>query len=84
MLHPVGDPQESTSLSIRLLDLSFTYWVRTAIPVSPFGLTIGVILAGYLGLKRFEPAYKTTFAGVILFTIWFLIYFVVPIAVHAE
>ena len=83
-LHPVGDPQESPSLLIRLLDFQGTYWVRHTIPVPPPVLIAGLLVSVFL-LRRFhfKTARVATVVGFVLLGLWSLI-MVVPLLVHVN
>jgi hypothetical protein len=83
-LHPVGDPQESHNLLIRILDFQGTYWMRNAIPVPPPLLIAGLLLSVVLWWRvRFTVARIGTVMGIVLLGLWCLI-MVVPLLVHVN
>ena len=56
-LHPIGDPQKSHSLLVRMLDFQGTYWMRNAMPVPPPLLIAGLLLSAFLWWRgRFANA----------------------------
>jgi hypothetical protein len=84
IVHPVGDPQSSPKLLVRLLDFQGTYWMRNAILVPPPLLVVGWLLSGLLWWRlRFPTALVGTVLGIVLLGFWSLI-MVVPLLVHAN
>jgi len=84
LLHPVGDPQDSRNLLVRILDFQATYWMRHAIPVPPPLLIAGLLLSVVLCWRfRFTAAWVGTVVGIVLFGLWCLI-MVVPLLVHVN
>jgi hypothetical protein len=84
LLHPIGDPQESGNLLVRVLDYQGTYWIRHAIPVPPPLLLAGVCLLILLWLRsRLASALAGSIAGIVLLGLWSLI-MVVPLFVHVN
>ena len=82
VLHPIGDPQDSGSLLLRVLDYQGTYWMRHAIPVPPPLLLAGASLLIPLWLRsRSTSALAGAVAGVVLLGLWSLI-MVVPLLIH--
>jgi len=83
-LHPVGDPQKSHNLLVRILDFQGTYWIRNAIPVPPPLLIAGLLLSVFLWWRfGFTTARVGTVAGILLLGLWCLI-MVVPLLVHVN
>lgn len=84
VLHPMGDPQDSGSLLVRVLDYQGTYWMRNAIPMPPPLLLSGACLFFLLWLRsRLASALAGAIAGVVLLGLWSLI-MVVPLLVHVN
>ena len=84
IVHPVGDPQSSPNLLVRLLDFQGTYWMRNAIPVPPPLLVAGLLLSGLLWWRhRFPTALIGTVVGVVLLGFWSLI-MIVPLLIHVS
>ena len=84
LLHPVGDPQDSHNLLVRILDFQGTYWMRHAIPVPPPLLIAGLLLSVVLWWRvRFPAARVGTVVGIVLLGLWCLI-MVVPLLVHVN
>ena len=84
LLHPVGDPQGSHNLLVRVLDFQGTYWMRHAIPVPPPLLIAGLLLSVVLWWRvRFTAARVGTVVGIVLLGLWCLI-MVVPLLVHVN
>ena len=84
VLHPIGDPHESRSLLVRVLDYQGTYWMRNAIPMPPPLLLAGACLLILLWLRsRLASALAGAIAGVVLLGLWSLI-MVVPLLVHVN
>jgi len=84
VLHPVGDPQASASLLVRLLDYQGTYWLRHGLPVPPPLLVIGFLTS--LALWWRDPsgvARIGTRLGLWFLGFWALIA-VVPLLVHVN
>lgn len=52
VLHPVGDPQDSGNMFVRILDYQGAFWIRKAIPVPPPLLFAGVCLLFPIWLKN--------------------------------
>jgi hypothetical protein len=83
-LHPVGDPQESPSVLVRVLDFQGTYWVRNAIPVPPPLLIAGVLASVLLWWRhRFTSACAGTVVGIALLGLWSII-MVIPLLVQVN
>jgi hypothetical protein len=65
-LYPVGDPQKSHNLLVRILDFQGTYWMRHAIPVPPPLLIAGLLLSVVLWWRfRFTAARVGTVVGIV-------------------
>jgi hypothetical protein len=83
-MHPIGDPQQSGSLLVRLLDLQGTYWIRNGIPVPPPLLVAGLPACGFLWWRtRFPSVLAGTVVGIALLGLWALM-MVVPLLVHVN
>ena len=84
VLHPIGDPQDSGNLLVRVLDYQGTYWMRNAIPVPPPLLVVGACLLILLWRRsRSVGALAGAIAGVVLLSLWSLI-MIVPLLVHVN
>jgi hypothetical protein len=84
LLHPVGDPQRSHNLLVRILDFQGTYWMRHAIPVPPPLLIAGLLLSAILWWKvGFTAARVGTVVGIILLGLWCFI-MIVPLLAHVN
>jgi uncharacterized protein (TIGR03382 family) len=84
VLCPVGDPQKSHNLLVRILDFQGTYWMRHAIPVPPPLLLGGLVLSVLLRRRhRLTTARIGTVVGIVLLGLWCLI-MVVPLLVHVN
>ena len=83
-LSPVGNPQESSNLLVRVLDFQATYWMRNAIPVPPPLLIAGLLLAVFLWKRdRLPVAQFGIVLGLVFLGLWCLI-MVVPLLVHVN
>ena len=83
-LHPVGDPQDSHSLLVRMLDFQGTYWMRNAIAVPPPLLIAGLLGSLFLWWRhRCATALAGTVVGIVLLGLWSLTT-VVPLLVHVN
>jgi hypothetical protein len=84
VLHPVGDPQESGSLLVRLLDYQGTYWMRNALPVPPPLLVLGAGVAIYAWFRqRSTCALVGMIVGCVLLVLWGLV-MLVPLLLHVN
>ena len=84
LLHPVGDPQKSHNLLVRILDFQGTYWMRHAIPVPPPLLIAGLLLSAVLWWRfRFTAARVGSVVGIVLLGLWCLM-MLVPLLVHVH
>ena len=84
LLHPVGDPQESHSLLIRLLDFQGTYWMRNARPVPPPLLIAGLLISLFLWRRqRSAVVLVGAVVGIGLLGFWSLI-MIVPLLVQVN
>jgi hypothetical protein len=84
VLHPVGDPQESGSRLIRLLDYQGTFWIRRGMPVPPPLLLAGVCLLIPLWRRsRSSSALAGSIAGIVLLGLWSLM-MIVPLLIHVN
>lgn len=84
ILHPVGDPQDSTSRLVRGLDFQGTYWIRNGVPVPPPLLIAGLLLSIFLWRRRkFAAARTGTRIGIVLLGVWALI-MLIPWLVHVN
>jgi hypothetical protein len=83
-LHPVGDPQDSHSVLVRMLDFQGTYWIRNAIPVPPPLLIAGLLISAFLWWRHhFASALAATVVGIVMLGLWSLI-MAVPLLVHVN
>lgn len=83
-LFPLGNPQESHSLLVRVLDFQASYWMRNAIPVPPPLLLAGLLFSVFLWRRHRHPvALCGTVLGLALLGLWCLI-MVVPLLVHVN
>lgn len=84
VLHPLGDPQDSASPPVRMLDFQATYWLRHALPVPPPLLVAGLLLALVAWWRaRGAPALVACLAGILLLVLWALV-MLVPLLVHVN
>ena len=84
IVYPVGDPQNSPSSLVRVLDFQGTYWIRNGIPVPPPLLVVGLLLASSLWWRhRFSTALAGTVVGLVLLGFWSLI-MIVPLFVRVN
>ena len=84
VLHPVGDPQSSHSLFIRLLDYQGTYWMRQGLPVPPPLLVAGLLLSAFSWWRRRAPvAQAGVVVGLVLLALWLAV-MAVPLLVHVN
>ena len=84
ILHPVGDPQTSSSLLVRFLDYQGTYWIRHVIPVPPPLLITGTGFSILLWLRyHCASALAGVIVGIVLLGLWSMI-MVVPLLVHVN
>jgi|GEM_PF-2538237 len=82
--HPVGDPQKSGSLIVRILDYQLTYWMRNAILLPPPLLLSGLLLSLFLWKSlRLERARVAVGLGIFLMGLWCLV-MVVPLLIHVD
>jgi hypothetical protein len=84
MLCPVGDPQASHSVLVRLLDFQGTYWMRAGIPVPPPMLIAGLLMSLYLRFRRRAAlaTWGVVCGGALLF-LWLLL-MCVPYLCHVN
>jgi hypothetical protein len=84
VLYPVGDPQDSHNMLIRMLDFQGTYWMRNSIPVPPPLLLAGFVLSLILRKRHHLSSAKAgTILGYILLGLWSLI-MVVQLLIHVN
>lgn len=84
VLCPVGDPQKSHNLLVRILDFQGTYWMRNAIPVPPPLLFAGLLLSVLLWRRHHVASARVgAVMGFVLLGLWSLI-MVVPLLVHVN
>jgi len=84
MIHPIGDPQKSGHLFVRILDYQGTFWIRQALPVPPPPLLAGVCLLIPVWLRdRSHLAGGGLLAGGALLGLWTLI-MIIPLLVHVN
>ena len=85
VLHPIGDPQDSGNLLVRVLDYQGTYWTRHGIPMPPPLLLAGACLLILLWLRsRLASALAGAIAGIVLLGLWSMIMVVVPLLLHVN
>ena len=83
-LSPVGNPQESQNLLVRVLDFQASYWMRNAIPVPPPLLIAGLLLSAFLWKRhRLPVAQFGMVVGLVFLGLWCLI-MLVPLLVHVN
>ncbi len=83
-LHPVGNPQKSHSLLVRMLDFQGTYWMRNAIPAPPPLLVTGLLISAILWWRHhFKSARAGTMVGIVLLGLWSFI-MGIPLLVHVN
>lgn len=83
-LHPVGDPQNSPSAMVRILDFQGTYWIRNAIPLPPPLLVVGALVSVLLWWRhRFPVALTGSVLGIALLGLWGMT-MVAPLLIHVN
>lgn len=83
-LHPVGDPQESHNLFVRILDFQGTYWIRNGLPVPPPLLIAGLFLSIFLYWRfRITTSVVGIVASILILGLWCLI-MIVPLLIHVN
>ena len=83
-LSPVGNPQESHIMLVRVLDFQASYWMRNAIPVPPPLLIAGLLLSVFLWKRhRLPGAQFGIVVGLVFLGLWCLI-MLVPLLVHVN
>jgi hypothetical protein len=84
VFHPIGDPQKSGDLLVRVLDYQGTYWMRHAIPLPPPLLLAGTGLSVLLWMRsRLTVALAGAIAGMVALALWSLV-MIVPLLVHVH
>jgi hypothetical protein len=84
LLHPLGDPQDSPSFFVRLLDYQGTYWLRNAIPVPPPLLLAGLLVCTLAWWRSGSKiALGGLVAGILMLGFWGLM-MLIPLLVHVN
>lgn len=84
LLHPIGDPQRSPSVLVRILDFQGTYWIRNGLFVPPPLLVPGLLASfGLWWRTRLVCPLIGTVVGGVLLGLW-AIMMVVPLLVHVH
>ncbi len=79
---PVGNPQDSESLVVKLLDYQITYFMREKMPFPPPLPAIGLAISLFLWKRHnIETARIAAHVGLLLLGFWLMIS-IVPLMIH--